>query len=88
MWYDEYVGIGTRTKKDLGRTVGDDFYNPDEMMVPGMRKRLRKPLRKRADDFIFLNINKLYLEKEGRRLKNDASKDSDFKIYVMIMGER
>lgn len=55
------------------------------MMVTGMRKRLRKPLRKQADDFIFLNINKLYLEKEGRRLKNDF-KDSDFKIYVSDYG--
>ena len=53
-------------------------------MVTGMRKRLRKLLRKWADDFesrLTKLCDKSYLEKEGRRLKNDF-KDSDFKIYV------
>lgn len=53
-------------------------------MVTGMRKQLRKLLRKWADDFesrLTKLCDKSYLEKEGRRLKNDF-KDSDFKIYV------
>ena len=41
-------------------------------------------MKKWADDFesrLTKLCDKLYLEKEGRRLKNDF-KDSDFKIYV------